>query len=43
MARAPVVEPAQQLLQILPAQQPLVVEHPNDDNNHNNNYEVMDD
>jgi len=36
-AKAPAVEPAPQLLQILPTQQPLVVEHPNDV------YQVMDD
>jgi len=36
MAKAPAVVPAPQLLQILPAQQPLVVEHPN------NVYKVMD-
>jgi len=37
-ARPPVVELAPQLLQILPAQQPPVVDHPDNDN-----YKVMDD
>jgi len=42
-ARAPVVEPAPPLLQILLAQHVPVVEHPNDnDNNDDDNNGVMD-